>query len=733
MSRNCSPCRARPGSARSGRCRASGRCASTRDRATSSASAASAASAGPSNDTVKCDPTACCMRSCSSASRRQRSSVARASVIVGAVGDQRSRRCASRSSGSPMRYCIWPSSARACVSFGSSASARSNSSRASASRRSSAAAMPAPRCSRGFFGSAASAVAKRVGGGVRLSGVERRPGARARASAARGSICARERCGADSERRERQKPARLRSNAIIRRPARHHISHRSATPMLFLRCFTLMPQPASAPIEDGVIDVLKNVSRRPIEPTLDSDLVADLGFDSLQVLEVIAELEDRFDISIPLNDVPATRTVAQVVAQVARLVDGRGRRPDGRRCARCPRRWPTRRAPTPATASSAGDVERAAVVRRACTQAARASRARSRAPASAAAISSRSSCPTPKQFLTALFGASIAGVIPASLYPPATTGDLPRYLELTAAILRAARRPRRRHHARAGARVRGDARELSRPGAGALRASDFDGAAVEPRAAPSLDDIAFVQFTSGSTSAPKGVALTHAQPRGEHRRVHRTVGGRARRADDVGVSWLPLNHDMGLVGMALGAVYTGAPLRADDAADVRQAAGRMAARDHAAPRHGQLRAELRLRPVRAARQGSDRRARSVELARCRLRRRADSPADARRVRRKVRAGRVPRHELSPLLRARRARARRDVSAARPASADRRRRRRTISTERRVAVPHDGDGAVGRARQLRIGAAGAPAPDRRTTTARRCPSGTSARSCSPARR
>ena len=86
-----------------------------------------------------------------------------------------------------------------------------------------------------------------------------------------------------------------------------------------------MPQPASAPIEDGVLDVLRNVSRRPIEPSLSSDLVADLGFDSLQILEVIAELEDRFDISIPLNDVPATRTVAQVVAQVARLVEDRSK------------------------------------------------------------------------------------------------------------------------------------------------------------------------------------------------------------------------------------------------------------------------------------------------------------------------------------------------------------------------------------------------------------------------
>ena len=84
-----------------------------------------------------------------------------------------------------------------------------------------------------------------------------------------------------------------------------------------------MPQPALTVIEEGVIDVLKSVSRRPIAPTLTSDLVADLGFDSLQVLEVIAELEDRFDVSIPLNGMPATRTVAQVVALVAALVEGR--------------------------------------------------------------------------------------------------------------------------------------------------------------------------------------------------------------------------------------------------------------------------------------------------------------------------------------------------------------------------------------------------------------------------
>src|SRR3954468_19414852 len=84
------------------------------------------------------------------------------------------------------------------------------------------------------------------------------------------------------------------------------------------------PMAASSPtdIEHGVIEVLKNVSRRPIDPTRESDLAADLGFDSLQILEVVAELEDRFDISIPLNDVPAARTVGQVVAQVTALVNG---------------------------------------------------------------------------------------------------------------------------------------------------------------------------------------------------------------------------------------------------------------------------------------------------------------------------------------------------------------------------------------------------------------------------
>ena len=85
---------------------------------------------------------------------------------------------------------------------------------------------------------------------------------------------------------------------------------------------TPLPSP---PVAEAVVEILKDVSRRPIEPTPASDLIADLGFDSLQVMETIAALEDRFDISIPPEDVPSVRTVAQVVASVEALLEVRHR------------------------------------------------------------------------------------------------------------------------------------------------------------------------------------------------------------------------------------------------------------------------------------------------------------------------------------------------------------------------------------------------------------------------
>ncbi|MBZ5557909.1 MAG: fatty acyl-AMP ligase [Acidobacteriia bacterium] len=161
-----------------------------------------------------------------------------------------------------------------------------------------------------------------------------------------------------------------------------------------------------------------------------------------------------------------------------------------------------------------------------------------------------------EEFLSTLFGASMAGVIPASLYPPATTSDLPRYLELTTSILRSS-----------GARtvittnalvpefdrVRAQCPELTQ----VLAHASLHGPCDEPGVMPKIDDIAFVQFTSGSTSSPKGVALTHANVSANVDAFnHHGVGTTP---DDVAVSWLPLNHDMGLVGMAFGALYGRCP------------------------------------------------------------------------------------------------------------------------------------------------------------------------------
>lgn len=77
---------------------------------------------------------------------------------------------------------------------------------------------------------------------------------------------------------------------------------------------------ANARLEAEIIAIVKRVSRRPIEPTAESDLALDLGFDSLLVFELIAELEDHFDVSIPLNDIEKIRTIAQIGAHLRALI-----------------------------------------------------------------------------------------------------------------------------------------------------------------------------------------------------------------------------------------------------------------------------------------------------------------------------------------------------------------------------------------------------------------------------
>ena len=72
--------------------------------------------------------------------------------------------------------------------------------------------------------------------------------------------------------------------------------------------------------ERETIEILKRLSRRPIDPVPESELLADLGFDSLQVLELVGELEDHFNIAVPLNALTHIRTVSQIAEEVGRLV-----------------------------------------------------------------------------------------------------------------------------------------------------------------------------------------------------------------------------------------------------------------------------------------------------------------------------------------------------------------------------------------------------------------------------
>jgi acyl carrier protein len=48
----------------------------------------------------------------------------------------------------------------------------------------------------------------------------------------------------------------------------------------------------------------------------ETDLVAELGLDSLKVMKILEDVEDRFDISIPLNILPDVRTVEDLVLQI---------------------------------------------------------------------------------------------------------------------------------------------------------------------------------------------------------------------------------------------------------------------------------------------------------------------------------------------------------------------------------------------------------------------------------
>jgi acyl carrier protein len=168
--------------------------------------------------------------------------------------------------------------------------------------------------------------------------------------------------------------------------------------------------------------------------------------------------------------------------------------------------------------------------------------------------------PTSRDFFLAFAGTLLAGATPVPIYPPFRADRIAEYAERQSAIL-----------SNAGARLLVTFREaasvakLLKPLVPSLEgvataedlAKSRAAAPLGPQLHSRADDLALLQYTSGSTGNPKGVMLTHANLLANVRAIGEALG---LRNDDVGVSWLPLYHDMGLIGAWLMPLYFGLPV-----------------------------------------------------------------------------------------------------------------------------------------------------------------------------
>jgi fatty-acyl-CoA synthase len=166
--------------------------------------------------------------------------------------------------------------------------------------------------------------------------------------------------------------------------------------------------------------------------------------------------------------------------------------------------------------------------------------------------------PSNDDFVLCFLGAIRAGIVPVPIYPPMALGQFQTYLDNTRHIV-----------AKSNARVLVTTARIKRmlgtvqsacPALEQVVAIEGIRESTEPLKAEKigLDDVALLQFTSGSTSRPKGVTLTHANLAANVQCI--MVDGLHITPDDVGVSWLPLYHDMGLIGFVLAPLYHRVPV-----------------------------------------------------------------------------------------------------------------------------------------------------------------------------
>jgi len=308
--------------------------------------------------------------------------------------------------------------------------------------------------------------------------------------------------------------------------------------------------------------------RRPI--TLDSALERDLGLDSLSRVELAVRIERAFGVTLPEQTLGGAVTLRDL------LVAAPGTLPSATQPA-LPAAWAetTHAAPVAAatllealawhvdlhpdrvqivylgdsgdTNISYGDLHRQADLVAAGLQ------REGLLPHQTVAIM----LPTSPEYFYTYFGILRAGGIPVPIYPPARLSQIEEHVRRHAGILSNAQAailvtvPEARGVARLlEARVTGlhrvvTAAELLAPGG------------TPPLLTIGSDDIAFIQYTSGSTGDPKGVVLTHANLLANIRAIGQAIEVSPH---DVFVSWLPLYHDMGLIAAWLASMYYATPL-----------------------------------------------------------------------------------------------------------------------------------------------------------------------------
>jgi fatty-acyl-CoA synthase len=162
-----------------------------------------------------------------------------------------------------------------------------------------------------------------------------------------------------------------------------------------------------------------------------------------------------------------------------------------------------------------------------------------------------------RDFIPAFLGCVRAGFIAVPLYPPLTLGQLASWAETTGRMLGTARASLVLADPPVAYTLRSLPDEI--PSLREVISIDELPEGGELPLRPADDDqVVFLQFTSGSTSAPRGVRVTHESLWANAHAI--MVDGLGATTEDRGVSWLPLYHDMGLIGFVMSPLVTRTPV-----------------------------------------------------------------------------------------------------------------------------------------------------------------------------